>query len=284
MQDAYHPTETGALAHVVLPAAQWAEKDGTQTNSERRVSLMRRARRRPGRRAPRLGDLRARRPRTRPRRPVQLADGGRRARRVRAHDRGAALRPDRPVARAAATRGTAAVARACTRAERRRAPGHRAPLHRPAVPDPERARADGADAARRAGGRARPRLPARPHHRPRRAPVAHDDPHRQGEGPARGRARAVRRAAPLRRAPLRRRRWRARARAFAARARDAARPAHGRRGRGCRVRAVPLGSAAPGARGGRVERGRGSRDPTPRAGRWSSRPPRSASSRCAPDG
>jgi ferredoxin-nitrate reductase len=43
VQDAYHPTETGALAHVVLPAAQWAEKDGTQTNSERRVSLMRRA-------------------------------------------------------------------------------------------------------------------------------------------------------------------------------------------------------------------------------------------------
>ncbi len=42
VQDAYHPTETGALAHVVLPAAQWAEKDGTQTNSERRVSLTRR--------------------------------------------------------------------------------------------------------------------------------------------------------------------------------------------------------------------------------------------------
>jgi ferredoxin-nitrate reductase len=40
VQDAYHPTETGALAHVILPAAQWAEKEGTQTNSERRVSLM----------------------------------------------------------------------------------------------------------------------------------------------------------------------------------------------------------------------------------------------------
>jgi ferredoxin-nitrate reductase len=43
VQDAYHPTETGALAHVVLPAAGWAEKDGTQTNSERRVTLMRKA-------------------------------------------------------------------------------------------------------------------------------------------------------------------------------------------------------------------------------------------------
>jgi ferredoxin-nitrate reductase len=43
VQDAYHPTETSALAHLVLPAAQWGEKDGTQTNSERRVSLMQRA-------------------------------------------------------------------------------------------------------------------------------------------------------------------------------------------------------------------------------------------------
>ena len=42
-QDAYFPTETGALAHVLLPAAQWPEKDGTMTNSERRVSLVRRA-------------------------------------------------------------------------------------------------------------------------------------------------------------------------------------------------------------------------------------------------
>jgi len=42
-QDAYHPTETSALAHVMLPAAQWPEKDGTMTNSERRVALLRRA-------------------------------------------------------------------------------------------------------------------------------------------------------------------------------------------------------------------------------------------------
>ena len=42
-QDAYHPTETSALAHYVLPAAQWPEKDGTMTNSERRVGLVRRA-------------------------------------------------------------------------------------------------------------------------------------------------------------------------------------------------------------------------------------------------
>ncbi len=42
-QDAYFPTETGALAHMILPAAQWPEKDGTMTNSERRVSLVRKA-------------------------------------------------------------------------------------------------------------------------------------------------------------------------------------------------------------------------------------------------
>jgi ferredoxin-nitrate reductase len=42
-QDAYHPTETSSLAHVVLPAAAWPEKAGTMTNSERRVGLLRRA-------------------------------------------------------------------------------------------------------------------------------------------------------------------------------------------------------------------------------------------------
>ncbi len=33
--------ETGQLAHVVLPAAAWLEKDGTFTNTERRVQLIR---------------------------------------------------------------------------------------------------------------------------------------------------------------------------------------------------------------------------------------------------
>ncbi len=40
VQDAYHPTETSRLAPVVLPAAQWAEREGTVTNSERRISLL----------------------------------------------------------------------------------------------------------------------------------------------------------------------------------------------------------------------------------------------------
>lgn len=36
-------TETGKLAHVVLPSAAWAEKDGTFTNTERRVQRIRKA-------------------------------------------------------------------------------------------------------------------------------------------------------------------------------------------------------------------------------------------------
>ena len=47
-QDAYHPTETAALAHVALPAAQWPEKEGVMTNSERGVSLVQRALPAPG--------------------------------------------------------------------------------------------------------------------------------------------------------------------------------------------------------------------------------------------
>jgi ferredoxin-nitrate reductase len=39
IQDAYHPTETTQFAHVVLPAAQWGEKEWTSTNSERMISF-----------------------------------------------------------------------------------------------------------------------------------------------------------------------------------------------------------------------------------------------------
>ncbi len=46
------PTDTSALAHVVLPAAGWGEKDGTVTNSERRISRQRAFRRPPGQARP----------------------------------------------------------------------------------------------------------------------------------------------------------------------------------------------------------------------------------------
>ncbi|MGO8920210.1 MAG: molybdopterin-dependent oxidoreductase [Stellaceae bacterium] len=42
------PTDTTALAQVVLPAAGWGEKDGTVTNSERRISRQRAFRAAPG--------------------------------------------------------------------------------------------------------------------------------------------------------------------------------------------------------------------------------------------
>jgi ferredoxin-nitrate reductase len=48
VQDAHHPTETSSLAHAVLPAAAWPEKEGTMTSSERRVGLVRRALPAPG--------------------------------------------------------------------------------------------------------------------------------------------------------------------------------------------------------------------------------------------
>ncbi len=43
MQDGFHPTPTSELADLVLSAAIWGEKEGTYTNSERRVSKVNRA-------------------------------------------------------------------------------------------------------------------------------------------------------------------------------------------------------------------------------------------------
>jgi anaerobic selenocysteine-containing dehydrogenase len=43
VQDGFHPTPTSELAHLMLPAAIWGEKDGTYTNTERRVSKVNRA-------------------------------------------------------------------------------------------------------------------------------------------------------------------------------------------------------------------------------------------------
>ena len=43
LQEAYADTETAPFADVLLPAASWAEKEGTVTNSERRISRVRAA-------------------------------------------------------------------------------------------------------------------------------------------------------------------------------------------------------------------------------------------------
>jgi anaerobic selenocysteine-containing dehydrogenase len=48
VQDGFHPTPTGEFADLVLPAAIWGEKEGTYTNSERRVGKVNRAVEPPG--------------------------------------------------------------------------------------------------------------------------------------------------------------------------------------------------------------------------------------------
>jgi assimilatory nitrate reductase catalytic subunit len=48
VQDGFHPTPTSELAHIVLPAGIWGEKEGTYTNTERRVSKANRAVEPPG--------------------------------------------------------------------------------------------------------------------------------------------------------------------------------------------------------------------------------------------
>ncbi len=48
VQDAYYPTETTQVADVLLPAAQWSERAGTMTNSERRICLLEQVTRPPG--------------------------------------------------------------------------------------------------------------------------------------------------------------------------------------------------------------------------------------------
>ncbi len=48
VQDMYASTETAALAHLMLPAAGWGEKEGTFINSERRIGLSRKVKRPPG--------------------------------------------------------------------------------------------------------------------------------------------------------------------------------------------------------------------------------------------
>ena len=43
VSDAYHPTDTTKLAHVLFPASGWAEKEGTMTNTERCITHLQQA-------------------------------------------------------------------------------------------------------------------------------------------------------------------------------------------------------------------------------------------------
>ena len=55
VSDCVGATDTTALAHVLLPAAAWGEKDGTVTNSDRHISRQRAFLPLPGARASRTG-------------------------------------------------------------------------------------------------------------------------------------------------------------------------------------------------------------------------------------
>lgn len=48
VQDMYATTETARLAHLLLPAAAWGEKEGTFINSERRIATIKKVRKAPG--------------------------------------------------------------------------------------------------------------------------------------------------------------------------------------------------------------------------------------------
>jgi assimilatory nitrate reductase catalytic subunit len=48
VQEMFTTTETARLAHLILPAAGWGEKEGTLINSERRVGLVKKVSRAPG--------------------------------------------------------------------------------------------------------------------------------------------------------------------------------------------------------------------------------------------
>ena len=196
-------TETARYADVLLPAATWGEKDGTVTNSERRISRVRAAVAPPGRGARRLGDRR----------------------RLRAPARRGALRPERRRDAASPSHGRG---RSGTSTARRRAvatstsPGCRTRCSTHAGPQqwplPEGASAgtarlyeDGVFRDRRRPRALRRRastapvaeprrraLSASPHHRPPARPVARHEPHRHAGPPVRPRQRAGARTAPRR--------------------------------------------------------------------------------------
>ena len=238
VQDAYHPTETSALAHAVLPAAQWPEKQGTMTNSERRVSLIRKAIEPPGAALPdweifaRLASALGFEEHFAWRTPAAV------------YDEFAALTAGRPCDQAGLSHarleggGKLAVA-----VPEPRPPRHRAPLRRRRLPHPLGPRRGRAGRAGRAARGARRGVPAGPHHRAHRRPVAHDDPHRQVTQADGRRAGAVPRDHRRRRTAGERGRRLLRARELTARLRNAARAGRRRRTRGNRVRADALGRA-----------------------------------------
>ena len=259
-QDAYHPTETSALAHAVLPAAAWPEKQGTMTNSERRVGLLRRAIEAPGEALPdwrifaRLGR------RARLRRALRLA-----ARRPRS----TTSSPPAPPAACATMAGLSHEPPACARAacSGRAAPSPsarasagavrpplvtwashtavRSPVRRPPLPHAD-GRALGRPSTHADPRRRRARLPSAAHHRPHRRAMAHADAHRTSRDALVAAERRAVHGAASRGRPGRRRRGRQRARVRLAPrlGQPACAASTTLAGAGNRVCAVSLGCAA----------------------------------------
>ena len=182
VQEAFRDAETCAYADVLLPAASWGEKEGTVTNSERRISRVRAAVPPPGEARAGLGDrggLRARRlvPRDGGD-AVSLPDRRKRSSTSTARPRAAAT----STSPASPTRCSSATAAAMALPGRRNARPH-APLRRRRLSDALGPRALRRHRIRAAGRGDRRAVSAAAHHRAPARPVAQHDAHRPGGAP-----------------------------------------------------------------------------------------------------
>ncbi len=189
VQEAFATTATCAFADLLLPAATWGEKNGTVTNSERRISRVRPAVPAPGEArqdwaiATAFAQRLENRLRPRPRRPVRVWRRGQRVERAPRIDARPRPRHHRPELRRARGRaGAMAVA-----GRRRRGQG--AALRRRRLLHARRPRFVRRHAVRAGRRTARRALSVRAQHRPAARPMARHEPHRHAAAPLRPRAR-----------------------------------------------------------------------------------------------
>ena len=195
VQDAYYPTETGRLADVLLPAAQWSERPGTMTNSERRICLLEQIGEPPGLALPDWRII------------CRIAEALGYGDDFGYEDTEAIFEEYRALTRGRDLDITGVSYELPAPLQRRRAvavPGGRArrggrergdalaeAVRAGALPDAGRPGALPRARVPPPGGRVQRGVPAGPADRPRQGPVAHDDAHRQGREADAQRARAV---------------------------------------------------------------------------------------------
>ncbi len=198
VQEAFATTATCDYADLLLPATTWGEKDGTVTNSERRISRVRPAVPAPGRGAPRLVG----RARTSRAGSKRVPAGAQHLRRCSPTPDTSRRRSRSGTSTARATRGRDLDITGLSYAMLDAQGPQQWPLpegeHAPAArlyedgvfPTPD-GRARFARRGLQAGGRAaRGALPVLAEHRPPARPVARHEPHRHAGPPVRPRARA----------------------------------------------------------------------------------------------